>query len=386
MKSIAETFGRKYGDKVDVISSSFFRESGDLHLKKYEQMISRQVRIYNRFPAIGYLATFICELSGSILASFGSMRLIAPVAYRRGVKRMEEIAPDAVFSTHWVTNYYAQHLKRKPLTVMYCPDAQQNALFSYPSDLAMISMPDGYRKALKRKRFNADNLKFVPFLIRNEAFSVSPDKRAARAALGLPEENFTVLLVEGGYGIGKMEAICKLLAKEHLPLTVIPVCGKNKALYRRFLALKTAQEITFRPYGFTEDMFRLEAAADLFCGKSGNILAEATFFGNPSIVTNCTSLIERHIAGHYIRTVGCAMKEFSPRKTVGMIKAFAKDPALLAPYREAANAYRGHFGSERAADELWEKIVSTFPGLCRDGAATTTEREDSGSPELQYAP
>lgn len=386
MKSIIGTFEKKYGDKVEVIPSAFFTESGDRHLKRYERMLARQVRTYNRFPAIGYLATFFCEIFGPVLASFGSMRLIAPVAYRRSVAHMRELYPDVVFSTHWATNYYAEHLKEKPLTVMYCPDAQHYALFSYRSDLNMISMPSGYRKALKKKQYTPDNMKLVPFLIRNEAFAVSKDKRAARAALGLPEDQFTVLLVEGGYGIGKTEAICKLLAKERFPLTVIPVCGRNEALYRRLCALETTEEITLRPYAFTDDMFRLEAAADLFCGKSGNILAEATFFGNPSIVTNCSNMTEQNIADHYIRTVGCAMKEFSPRKTVELIKTFAGDPAALLPYREAAGAYRGHFGSEQAADELWNKIAETFPELCRTEAAATTDREDSKSLELQYVP
>ncbi|MBQ1846593.1 MAG: hypothetical protein II135_01180 [Clostridia bacterium] len=45
MKSIDQTFRKKYGDKVEVVSSKFFTETGNPHLTKYEQMISKQVRI-----------------------------------------------------------------------------------------------------------------------------------------------------------------------------------------------------------------------------------------------------------------------------------------------------------------------------------------------------
>ena len=362
-RSISETFQKKYGDRVEVIPCHFFTETGDKHMIRYEQTLARQVRIYNRFPLIGHTATFFCAVFGSTLASVGSMVVIGPVACKRSVEHMRELDCDVVFSTHWATNYYAEHLKKKPFTVMYCPDARLNKLFEYHADLNMISMPYGYLKALRKKQYTVNNMKLVPFLIRNEAFAVSPDKQAARKRLGIPEDNFTVLLAEGGYGIGKMTEICKRLAGEHIPLTLIPVCGKNEKLFRQLSSLPTSEEVTLLPYGFADNMFELEAAADIFCGKSGNMLAEATFFGNPSVVTNCSNSIEHNIADHYINTVGCSIKQLSAKKTARMIKDCINDPALLDPYRKAALRYHEHFGSEQAADELWEAILRQFPEL-----------------------
>ncbi len=363
MRSIAETFQRKYGDKVEVVLSDFFTETRDKHLEHYEQTLSRQVRIYNRVPAIGYFVSLFGELLGSRFSSFIALRLIAPIAYKRAAAHMRDLAPDVVFSTHWATNYYAENLKNKPMTVMYCPDARFCKMFQYRSDLYMISTPKGYAKAIRKKGYNENNLKLVNFPIRNEAFASVSDKRAARKELGLPEDVFTVLLTEGGYGIGKMERICKKLIKERMPLTVIPVCGKNEKLYRLFSSLESTKEVTFKPYGFTDEILKLHAAADIFCGKSGNILAEATFFGVPTIVTNCTHLIERQIADHYINTVGCAVKQLSPPKTVKKIKEFAVDPSMLASYQKAALDYHERFGSEQAADELFKAISRLYPGL-----------------------
>ena len=363
MRSIEEAFRRKYGDRVEIVSSKFFSETGDEHMIKYENMISNQVRLYNRSPFIGFSAAILCEIFGTKFSSFCSMRVTAPIAYKRSLEHMRELAPDVVVSTHWASNYYAERQEKKPLTVMYCPDARLSRLFEYKSDLSLISMPYGYLKALRKKQYDIHNMKLVPFFIRNEAFGICTDKKQLRRQLGLPEDKFTVLLAEGGYGIGKMEKITKLLIKEHIPLTVIPVCGTNKKLYERLKALKSTDEVTFIPYAFADNMLQLQAASDVFCGKSGNILAESTFFGNPSIVTHFANTIEMNIADHYINTVGCTVKEFSPKKAVRLIRGFAEDGSKLEPYRRAARDYHSHFGADEAADVIWEKMTEVFPQL-----------------------
>ncbi len=364
MRSIDDTFRRKYGDKVEVISSKFFTETNDKYMIKYEKKFSDHVRLYNRIPPIGYLGSFANHLFGVKLSTFGCMRLLSPIACKRSIQHMKELGPDVVFSTHWASNYYAEKQKEnKPYTIMYCPDARLNKLFEYRCDLSMISMPYGYYKALREKRYNINNIKLVPFLIRNEAFEISKDKKEMRRTLGLPENNFTVLFAEGGYGIGKMAKITKLLLKRHVPLTVITVCGTNTKLYEKLKALKSTDEITYLPLGFADNMLQLQAASDVFCGKSGNILAESTFFGNLSIVTHFANMIERNIADHYINTVGCAIKEFSPKKTADLICGFAQDESKLEPYRKAAEAYHNNFGAEEAADLIWEFIKEKYPGI-----------------------
>ena len=364
MGAIERAFREKYGEKVEIISSRFFNDSNNKNMKNYEKTISNQVKIYNRCPFIGFLATALCSFWGTNISSFASMRFIAPIAYRRSLDYMRELSPDVVISTHWATNYYAEHINPKPLTIMYCPDAQLNELFEYRSDLTLISMPYGYLRALRRKNYNIHNMKMIPFFIRSEAFGIyGKDKKQLRKSLGLDEDKFTVILAEGGYGIGKIESMCRLFAKSHTPLTVIAMCGTNEDLKKRLEALKTTEEVTVKPYGFTDKILSLEAASDVFCGKSGNILAEATFFGVPTIVTHFANSIERNIADHYINTVGCCIKEFSPKKAVRMVENFALDPSLIEPYREAALSYHENFGAEKAAEVLWDKITEVYPEL-----------------------
>ena len=273
---------------------------------------------------------------------------------------METFKPDVVFSTHWATNYYAELMENKPFTVMYCPDALLNKLFKFRADLTLVSMETGYIEAKKDTTYDSHNLKLVPFCIRNDAFLMTSNKEELRKKLNLPDK-FTVILAEGGYGRGAMKDIVTRLVKEHIPVTVIPVCGKNEELYNYFKSLKPTEEVTFLPQGFITNIFEYMKASDIFLGKAGNMIAEPTFFGVPSIITGTSTLIETNIGDYYINYVHCAMKEFNHRKVVKIIKRLVEDSSVLVPYQKAAILHHSSYGAEATADLLWEEIVKRFP-------------------------
>ncbi|MGN0804126.1 MAG: glycosyltransferase [Candidatus Coproplasma sp.] len=368
MNSIADEFERLYGDKVEVVRSQFFTESGDEKLIAYEQKLAEEVRKYNKNPSLGYFATFNMRFWGTHISSWGSIVYIGDGASEEGIKHMEELKPDLVFSTHWATNYYAMKMENRPLTVMYCPDAWLNTLFSYPCDLALISMPTGYKQALKQKtRFNEDNLKLVPFLIRKEAFEVTDDKKALRRKIGLDEDKFTVLLADGGYGVGKCEKMVEELLKRDLPINVIAVCGRNEELYERLKDVKSKGNTVFKPLGLVDNMMELIACADLTSGKSGaSLMAEPCFFGVPQIITHYACEIEKQIGKYYLKTVGCAIKQFKVKKACNLIEKFASNPKLLEPYRKSALSQKSNYGAEKTARYVFGLLCKKYPEL-KDG-------------------
>ncbi len=370
LMALADKFEELYGDRVEVVRSNFFSETGDEGLKAFEEMLCNTVVRANKSALFGFFMTFSMDFWGVQISTGATMRHCKAGARKRGIAHMEELAPDLVVSTHWATNYYAEHLDPKPLTAMYCPDAEMNPLFCYDCDLAMVSTDTGFEAARKKysHRFNENNLRRVPYIIRNEAFNLPRDKRELRRRLGIPEDKFTVLLAEGGYGIGKMEEICEIVLERDLPVTIIPVCGKNTELYEKSLTLKSAGKTTFVPVSFTERMLEYEAASDLFCGKSGaNIIAETCFFGVPQIITHYATNIEQHIGEYYIETVGSALKIFDAEKTVNQIEEYLSDPAKLEPYRMAAESQRGNYGTEESVKLLFELLAERFPSIRREG-------------------
>lgn len=369
MNSIADEFERLYGDKVECVRSRFFTETGNRNLMKYEKHLTDSVVYYNAHPAMGFYATFNMDFWGTKLATWGAVVFIERGGAKAGIEYMRELNPDLVVSTHWATNYYAMKQKDRPLTAMYCPDAKINTLFRYPCDLTLLSMPTGYERARKRhkRRYNDDNIKRVPFLIRKEAFEVSGDKKLLRRKLGLDEDKFTVVLADGGYGVGKMKPMCEEILKRNLPVNLVPVCGKNKELYEYLSQLSSKGNTTFHPMGLIDNMLEVVACADVFCGKSGaSMMAEPCFFGVPQIITHYATDIERWIGKYYLNSVGSALKIFNPKKAVDQLEEFAANPELLEPYRQAALSQRENYGAEKCARYIFGLLCTRFPEL-KDG-------------------
>lgn len=361
-RSICDAFERKYGEYFEVVRSDFYTESGNEKMIAFEKMLCEQVRMFNKCRLYGYFTVWGMNFVGTKTASEFVMKRMAKGAYEESVKHLESLRPDAVVSTHWATNYYAEHLPNKPFTATFVPDAHVNAMFRYPCDLTMISVEEGYARALKRKRrYTTDNLRLTTFAIRQEAFSIERDKHALRQRLG-HDDKFTVYLTEGGYGVGLTEKLCAMLLEADLPITVIAVCGKNPEMHARLQKLKAEKgkgNTSFYPYGFCNNALELIASSDLYLGKSGSGLLEPAFFGVPIIVTHSANDIERLIADYYVRRLKNAKRIFRAKKCLRFIeKAYCGGEEYARLQQGGCDISR--FGGEGIADILFEKLNEKF--------------------------
>lgn len=357
MRAFVSKFKEKYGHEFEIVESNFFKEKNDKDLIKYETMLCNKVKTFATFPILGNIATFLDKVLPIKLVSWYVIEHRHKKALAKGIKQMEEYNADVIFSTHWVTNYYASKLKKKPYRILYCPDCEFCHIFQYDSDLSIIGNSLGYQKALKhKKRFNHDNLKQSTFLIRNEAFDIPLDKYQNRIDLGLPKDNFTICFMEGGYGIGKMECLCKYLVKENKPITIIAACGKNEKLYDRFKNLNVNFNVIFVPLPMTDDILKYIAACDLFVGKGGNSIAEPTFFGHASIVSTLSTGIEKKIASFYANVVGSAIICQNPRKILKLIHQFIENPSLLEKYEHNALLDHDRYGTEPCVNLVYNEV------------------------------
>lgn len=361
-KSICDAFEKKYGEYFEIVRSNFYTESGSVPMKKFEEMLCEEVRKFNRHRLYGYGTYFAMDFFGAKISSFFVMKVLIKDAFKESVKHMEALKPDAVISTHWATNYYAEHMKNKPYTAMYIPDAHINTLFRYPCDLSLISIPEGYRKALRfKRRYNENNVKLTPIAIRQAAFDVERDKKKLREKLG-HDDKFTVYITEGGYGVGMAEKLCEMLLEEDLPITLIAVCGKNPEMHARLTKLKQEKSkgnTSFYPYGFCENVLEMIASADLYLGKSGSGILEPAFFGVPNIITHSANTLEKLIADHYVDEVKNAKRIFNVEKCVKFIKGAVQgsdEYEKLKNFKQDLSRY----GGEGIADILFEELNKKF--------------------------
>lgn len=366
-RSIADAFEKKYGAYCQVVRSQFYSETNEKPLIRLERNMCNEVKKYNKNHLYGYLNMFMMDVFGPKLLSKVIMDVYVAGAGKAARKHMEELKPDLVLSTHWSTVYYAEQITDKPINVSYVPDVQIIPLCRYQNDMTLVSTSRGYNDALRKhkKRFNKDNLRIVPFAIRKQAFEVDLDKKAARRAFGLDEDKLTIVLFEGGYGLGRMKEIVEIIAKSDMKINVVAICGKNEKLYEHLKDIKPQSEnVTLIVEGFCEKTLEYLAAADVWLGKSGaSSIAEATFFGCAAIVTKYATTMERDNAEYYLKDVKNCLKIFDAEKVVEKLQAWLDNPEELQTLQE--NAWKVHdlYGSEKTADVLWELLCEKFPHL-----------------------
>lgn len=355
-EAICSAFEKKYSDYFEIIRCNFFKDYGEPMLK-FEKRMCDEVKRYNKCVLYGYINIAAMNITGRNGSKF-VMEHLVPGTYADCMKRMEEISPDVVISTHWATNYYAEHMKNKPYTVMYGPDAHLNKFFRYPCDLDLISIPFGYERAKKfKKRFNDENLKLVPTAIRKEAFETERDKAKLRQKLGL-KDKFTVIVMDGGYGVGLTEKLSHALIKENLPINVIAVCGKNPELYDRLKDLK-GDLTDFYPLPFCQNILEYISASDLYFGKSGSGILEPAFFNVPIVVTHSANTIEKFIADHYIKYVGDAIRIESVKKCVNFVKDTISGGEQYNKLLNSTDKLQ-KFGGDGIADVIFESLDKRF--------------------------
>ncbi|MDE5789199.1 MAG: hypothetical protein K2H78_02155, partial [Clostridia bacterium] len=253
MRAIARKFKEMYGGKVNCREISFYLASGLEELIEFENRMKNSVIKQNHRRAFGFFMTANMNFFGAKISTAASARCLKRGAAEAAISHMNALAPDLVVSTHWSTNYFAAKCDKKPLTVLYCPDTRLYPLFEYPCDLTLVPTRFGYEEAIKkhRRRYNEHNLKCVPALIAEEAFAVPRDKKAVRAALGLNPDKFTVVLAEGGYGIGKCGQISRMIVARDLPVTLVVACGKNEKLLAELSHIDCGTNCELRPIGYT---------------------------------------------------------------------------------------------------------------------------------------
>ncbi len=360
MKAICDAFEKKYGDKAEVIRSYFFQDKNDPKMQYVEQAFVKEVKNHNKNKVRGLFVFFLLKLFGARFSMKFVMQCYYGKGYKNAMKYIEELNPDMFVNTHFSTIYYAdvarQQGKIKSKVIGYCPDPFIGAQWDDRLDVMGISCKPGLDAALKR--YKAAQLALVPFMLRGEVKNYDKDKAYYRRELGLPQDNFTVLLTDGGYGAAKLKKTAYKLLKSNRKMTVIAVCGKNEKLYQEFLKVKAPENIHFAPYGFTDKTLALTAAADVFAGKAGaSNMAEPAYFGVPAIVTYRATVLEKWTCQYYEEYVGSAVLQENVNKAAALIEKWCDEPALMDKYREAAKTEHRSDGPEIFADLIWQHLI-----------------------------
>jgi len=148
--------------------------------------------------------------------------------------------------------------------VVYCPDVTAHKLWVHEgTDLFLVSSPAA-AASVRRYRPKAP-VALVPPPVR-AAFYDAPSQAAARHQLGIPADERCALLIDSGWGFAPLAGAAAALADADVH--VLAVAGRNERVERELRDL-AATRPALRPFGFTDEVPALMAAADLVIALPG---------------------------------------------------------------------------------------------------------------------
>jgi UDP-N-acetylglucosamine:LPS N-acetylglucosamine transferase len=163
--------------------------------------------------------------------------------------------------------------------VVFCTDVTPHRLWVHPNVDAYLVTAAVAERAVLRFQPEAQVLVVQPPV--RAAFYHPPTQPRARASLGVPIQERCVLLMSGAWGLGPVAAGAEALGAAGVH--VLAVAGRNAKL-ERLLRAVAARQPRVRPFGFTDRVPELMAAADLVVTSSGDTCSEARTIGRPLLL------------------------------------------------------------------------------------------------------
>jgi len=173
-------------------------------------------------------------------------------------------------------------------------------------------------------------------------FAVPLDRAEARKHLGLDVASTVILISTGGYGVGPLEQLVKDLLEPPRPWQIVAIAGKAEKTQKRLEELaKTAGKLAsgaarLCPVGFTTEMDKYMAAADLMIGKAGGLTtSEALARALPMVLIEPIPGQEERNADHLLEA-GAAIRCNNLPAAAWKIATLLDDPERLNRMQDAA--------------------------------------------------
>ena len=212
-------------------------------------------------------------------------RLLCLFGSRPLARRISEYDPDVVVSTYPAVTVVLARLRRTHAiqcpTVATITDLTGLFFWAQPGiDMHLVMY--GESMSPVERIAGAGSAQLVSPLISAE-FTTPRCPLQARRALGLPEAGRMVVVSGGGWGVGDVTGAVRELLCEPEIGAIVCLAGRNEQLRERLDADFAAQE-RVHVYGFTDEMPRLLAAADVLVHSTGGVTClEAKAAGTPVV-------------------------------------------------------------------------------------------------------
>ena len=279
--ALARAFELRYGDAAAVtIVNPLDEEGAPPFMRDAESDYDKLATQWPGFYKLGYKMTDLA-LTTSVTETAYVLMMYDLIA-----RLMKENRPDVVVITFPTYQYPVAAYRRLSghnmpmVTIVTDLMSLQKMWFSTSADLCLVPTQHAADLALERG-LDAESV-HVTGLPVNPALADRPGKAEARAALGWPEDKFTVL-VAGSKRVERLDEFAHVLNHAGFDLHLAAVAGGNDELYGKLQAADWHIPVTL--YNFVDNMSDMLHAADCVVSKAGGlIVTESLACGLPLLL------------------------------------------------------------------------------------------------------
>lgn len=293
------------------------------------------------------------------------------------IRLLEQLQPDLCLSTHFLPAEIISWLKAKrkfrARHAVVITDFDIHALWLCQNVDRYYVATEEAAEYLKRIGVPADALRVAGIPV-DPSFAEVKMPEKIREPLGLDPNRMTLLVAGGGYAVGPLERLVADLLALDRPWQIVAVAGRATAIRSRLEGLATrAAKIGSWPrlhvLGFTTEMDRWMAAADLLIGKAGGLtVSEALACGLPMAIVGVLPGPQEDRNADFLLEQGAAIRCHNLPTAAWKIARLLDDAARLASMRSAAL----HLGRPRAASEIVRDSIHLLAAGAADPAARQT--------------
>ena len=256
---------------------------------------------------------------------------------REAIKRF---SPDAIVCTHFLpAELLMREIAKARLDVpvwVQITDFDLHRMWVIPRMTGFFAGNEEVAFRLRAHRIDSARIHVTGIPVM-PAFAQKHDRGECARAFGLDPARRTYLLMGGGAGLG-IAPLAERLIKVDPELQLVVLAGKNKEALTQLQSLAAGRSGCLFPMGFTDEVPRLMAAADLVITKPGGLsTSECLAMGAPMLLSTPIPGQEERNADYLLEN-GAAMKAIDAvglEYHLGLLKA---EPHRLEKMREQTRA------------------------------------------------
>jgi processive 1,2-diacylglycerol beta-glucosyltransferase len=244
----------------------------------------------------------------------GALKIFDQLNYKRYLQTLRRLNPDAIICTHFLPYIsVSSELRKEGITAPFFAvttdfDIHQLWIDSIVERFFVYHEESAWQLQSKHVPFDKIRIAGIPVM---PEFQSRKKPKLARKKLGIDANRFTVLVLSGGFGIGRVKEIVEqvstiLTTFPKKKFNLLVVCGKNDKARTELLKRRFPENVNPRIFGFIDNIHELMDAADVLISKAGGLTSsEAMAKSLPMLIidpipgqeSRNTDLIVEHGAG-----------------------------------------------------------------------------------------